>query len=228
MDQIISFFSSFLSIYDLRGFNGLLRQALSILWIIGVMVVLGTPVALQLYERDKKVFIRRVMYVALAILAISTLGLIYFQSAPTGRWGSDWLAEQDTAVLDVCKLDSPSGDPTQNVTFRARIHWRNPPMAKIETYHVAAINPNDELWPQVVSSRLIAGEDTIADFVVSRRSMFPTKFSVIGLDEPREIMRQNACQNASTCFLQMPQNGIYRISNQFQFDKFDQFVPKCP
>jgi hypothetical protein len=228
MDQIISFLSSFLSIYDLRGLNGPLRQALSILWVSGTLVVLGIPVALNLYEDSKKVLIRRIMYAALAILALSSLGLVYFQNAPAGRWGSDWLSEQDTAVLDVCKLDSPSGDPTQNVTLRARIHWHHPPTVNIQTFHIAAINPNDELWPQVVSSRLIVGEDTTADFVVSRRSMFPTRFAIVGLNEARELMRQNACISASTCFLQMPQNGIYRVSNQFQFDKFDQFIPKCP
>jgi hypothetical protein len=227
MDQIISFFASFMTIYDLRGFNGPLRQALAILWVVSVLVTLAAPAAIPLYEREKLVHIRRVLYVSVPLLLLATLGLIFFNDSPRGRWGSDWLVDKDSAQLAVCKLESPGSTDTENVSYRARVHWLTPPTSKIASFHIGAINPNNELWPQVTSNQIAQGQDVQVDLVVSRRSMFPTRFTLVGLDRAAEEIRSNACRSGSTCYLQLPRDGVFRVSDEFTVNSFDEFVPRC-
>jgi hypothetical protein len=227
MDTIISFFAYFITIYDLKGYNGPLRQTLAVLWIVALLVTLAVPTAIQLYERDKIVHIRRILYVSVPLLVIATLGLVFFRDAPSFRWGSDWLVDKGSAQLTVCKIESPGANDTENVSYRARVHWLRPPTSQIATFHIGAINPNNELWPQVTSTQIVQGQDAQVDFVVSRRSMFPTGFAVVGLDQAAEETRANACRVGSSCYLQLPRRGVFRVSDEFIVNNFDEFVPRC-
>jgi hypothetical protein len=215
------------TIADLKGLNGLLRQCLALLWFGALLVIVAAPVALQIYERDKIPLIRRSLHVSVPLLLIATFGLIFFRVAPSDRWSPGWLVDDGSAQLAICKIESEGADYTQNVSYRAKVHWLRTPTSGIATFHIGAINPNNELWPQVSSAEIIEGQDTQVDIVVSRESMFPTRFTVVGLDPSAEEARANACRSGSSCYLKLPREGVFRVSDEFTVTDFGAFVPRC-
>lgn len=231
MDQIISFFASVVTMSDLNGSNGLLRQILAVLWIVACLVTLAAPAAIPLYEHDKIVHIRRTLYVSVPLLMIGTLSLILVHAGGrdtiSRKWDPRWRIDQGSAHLALCKIESPGASYTENVSYRARIHWQRAPTNAIASFHIGAINPNMELWPQVTSTRIVQGQDAEVDIVVSRRSMFPTHFAVVGMDRSAEETRANACRSGSSCYMQLPREGVFQVSDEFTVNKFDEFVPRC-
>ncbi len=134
---------------------------------------------------------------------------------------------KESAQLTVCKIESPGVNDTENVSYRARVHWRRSPTSGIATFHIGAINPNGEFWPQMTSARIAQGQDVQVDFVVSRQSMFPTRFVVVGLDRFAEEARANTCRPGSSCYLQLPRAGVFQVSDEFSLNSFDESVPGC-
>lgn len=215
------------TIADLKGFNGLLRQFFAFLWFGALLLTFGAPVALQIYERDKIPLIRRMLHVSVPLLLIATVGLIFFRVAPSGRWSPGWLVDDGSAQLAFCKIETEGADYTQNVSYRAKVRWLRAPTSGIATFHIGAINPNNELWPQMSSAEIVQGQDTQVDIVVSRESMFPTRFTMVGLDPSAEEARANACRSGGSCYLQLPREGVFRVSDEFTVNDFGTFVPRC-
>lgn len=218
MDHIISFF------VDLKGSNGFLRQSLALLWIVTGLVTLAAPAAILLCERDKIVRRRRILYVSVPLLMIATLGLTVI---PAASGSSVENPTQLAAQLAICKIESPGIHDTENVRYRARVHWLRPPTSGIATFHVGALNGEKELWPQVTSGRIVQGQDAQVEFTVSRGSMFPTYFAVYGLDRSAEEARVNACRSPGRCYLKLPRAGVFRLSDEFTVYSFDQPVQRC-
>jgi hypothetical protein len=200
---------------DLMGSNGILRQGLALLFIVVGLVTLWAPAASQ---RDKIVRKRPILYVSLPLLMIATLGLAFIPAQRDPRVENPQLAAQ----LAVCKISND----TEDVTYRASVHWRRPPTSGISNFHIGARNPRNELWPQVTSGRIVQGQDAQVEFTVSRTSMFPTYFAVYGLDRSAEEVRANACRSGK-CYLQLPRAGVFRLSDEFTVNNFDQSVPRC-
>jgi len=145
-------------------------------------------------------------------------------------------ATQETrlATLSLCKLDLPLRD-TMNVKYRATVLWTDSNRVNntYVTFYIGALNPNDELWPQVSSRQILRNREghvrtAKIEFVVSRRSMFPTRFAVYGLEQGAENTRANACSSSSTCYLQLPIDEVHLVSNEIPIETFRQGRDMAP
>lgn len=135
--------------------------------------------------------------------------------------------ENESAQLTLCRLEFPDINDAENVRYRARVQWRRPPVSGIASFHIGAINPNGEFWPQVSSTTILQGQESRVDFVVSRRSTLPTRFVVVGLDRSAEAARAGACRPGRSCYLLLPQAGVFQVSNEVRVTDFVESVLRC-